>query len=92
MPAAIEIRDLRKSYRVAAPGRRSLRSRLLRPVDMGRARRLQVLDGISFSVERGEMFALAGRNGCGKSTLLRMIASIYEPDSGSSSEWASIQS
>jgi ABC-type polysaccharide/polyol phosphate transport system ATPase subunit len=83
MPAAIEIRDLRKSYRVAAPGRRSLRSRLLRPVDMGRARRLQVLDGISFSVERGEMFALAGRNGCGKSTLLRMIASIYEPDSGS---------
>jgi ABC-type polysaccharide/polyol phosphate transport system ATPase subunit len=83
MPPAIEIRDLRKSYRVAAPGRRSLRSRLLRPVDMGRARRLQVLDGISFSVEGGEMFALLGRNGSGKSTLLRMIASIYEPDSGS---------
>jgi len=81
--AAIDIRNLRKSYRVPAPGRRTLRSRLLHPVDMARARRLQVLNGISFEVERGEMFALLGRNGCGKSTLLRMIASIYQPDSGS---------
>ena len=82
-PAAIEIRDVRKSYRVAAPGRRSLKSRLLHPVDLARTRRLQVLDGVSFDVKAGEMFALLGRNGCGKSTLLRMIASIYSPDGGS---------
>jgi ABC-type polysaccharide/polyol phosphate transport system ATPase subunit len=80
---AIEVRDLSKSYRVAAPGARSLKSRLIHPVDMTRARTLEVLDGISFDVRRGEMFALLGRNGCGKSTLLRMIASIYQPDSGS---------
>ncbi len=80
---AIEVRDLSKSYRVPTAGARGLRSRLLHPVDMGRAHRLQVLDGITFSVYRGEMFALLGRNGCGKSTLLRMIASIYGPDSGS---------
>jgi ABC-2 type transport system ATP-binding protein len=80
---AIEVRDLRKSYRVPAPGRRTLGSRLLHPVDRSRGRRLRVLEGISFEVERGEMFALLGRNGCGKSTLLRMIASIYQPDGGS---------
>jgi ABC-type polysaccharide/polyol phosphate transport system ATPase subunit len=78
----IEVRDVSKSYRVAAPGRRSRRSRLLHPVDLARNRRLQVLDGISFDVKAGEMFALLGRNGCGKSTLLRMIASIYSPDRG----------
>jgi ABC-type polysaccharide/polyol phosphate transport system ATPase subunit len=80
---AIDVRDLRKSYRVPQAGKRKLSSRLLRPVEMGRGRRLEVLKGVTFQVGRGEMFALLGRNGCGKSSLLRMIASIYEPDAGS---------
>jgi ABC-type polysaccharide/polyol phosphate transport system ATPase subunit len=80
---AIDVRDLRKSYRVPLAGRRSLRSRMLRPVEFGGGRRLEILKGISFDVKQGEMFALLGRNGCGKSSLLRMIASIYRPDSGS---------
>ena len=41
-----------------------------------------VLDGISFSVERGQTLGIMGRNGCGKSTLLKILSGIYQPDSG----------
>ncbi|WP_342641420.1 ABC transporter ATP-binding protein [Rhodoligotrophos ferricapiens] len=38
---------------------------------------------VSFSVAKGEFFSLLGPSGCGKTTLLRIIAGIYESDSGS---------
>lgn len=38
---------------------------------------------VSFSVRRGEIFALLGPSGCGKTTILRMIAGFVEPDEGS---------
>ncbi len=44
--------------------------------------RRPVLRDITFAVERGERLALIGPNGGGKSTLLKMIAGVYEPDSG----------
>jgi ABC-type polysaccharide/polyol phosphate transport system ATPase subunit len=42
----------------------------------------KVLDGVSFSVEKGECFAVLGRNGSGKSTLLRVASGIIRPDKG----------
>ena len=44
--------------------------------------RLSVLDGISFTQNKGEIIALIGKNGSGKSTLLRIIARIMKADSG----------
>ena len=39
-------------------------------------------DGVSFTVEPGEVFGLLGPNGAGKTTLIRMIMDIIRPDEG----------
>ncbi len=41
-----------------------------------------VLDGLSFSVGRGELFAIVGPSGTGKSVTLRHTVGLMEPDSG----------
>src|SRR5262245_32608001 len=40
------------------------------------------VDGVSFSVEHGEIFALLGPNGAGKSTLIRMLTTLIPATSG----------
>lgn len=42
-----------------------------------------VHDDISLTINRGEIFAIAGGNGCGKSTLLREIIGLLTPSGGS---------
>jgi ABC-2 type transport system ATP-binding protein len=41
------------------------------------------LDGVSFSVERGEIFGILGPNGAGKTTAVECMAGLRRPDSGS---------
>jgi ABC-type cobalamin/Fe3+-siderophores transport system ATPase subunit len=42
-----------------------------------------VVDGVSFSVEEGEIFAILGPNGAGKTTTVESIAGLRTPDAGS---------
>jgi len=42
----------------------------------------QALQGINFSLEKGELLGIIGENGSGKSTILRLIAGMLKPDRG----------
>ncbi len=42
----------------------------------------QALDGVSFTLEPGTVHALLGGNGSGKSTMIKVLAGVYQADSG----------
>ena len=78
---AIAVNNVSKTLRVPTRRVDTLRERLvagMRP----RTRPLEVLRDITFEVQPGEFFGIAGRNGSGKSTLLKLIAGIYRIDRG----------
>jgi len=43
---------------------------------------VKALDGISFSVDKGELFGIIGPDGAGKTSLLRILATLILPDAG----------
>src|SRR5437016_6887234 len=72
METLLTVRELRKTYRrgggVFSQGTKGVRC--------------TAVDGVSFSVSRGETFAVVGESGCGKTTLARMLLRLIEPDGG----------
>ncbi len=45
-------------------------------------KKLDVLKGVNFTVERGSIFALLGSNGAGKTTLIKILTTLLKSDSG----------
>lgn len=76
---AVAVRDLCKHYNVYdRPGHMLSEMLLRRP----RHHRVNALQGVSFSVSRGEILGIVGRNGAGKSTLLKLLTGVLKPSSG----------
>jgi oligopeptide/dipeptide ABC transporter ATP-binding protein len=71
--AALTVEDLTKLYPVYKRG-------LFRARETGMIR---AVDGVSFSVPRGETLGLVGESGCGKTTTARSILHLVKPTSGS---------
>ncbi|MEQ1463781.1 ATP-binding cassette domain-containing protein, partial [Salmonella enterica] len=55
---------------------------LNRVLDGSGRRVVHAVDGVSFSIERGETFSLVGESGCGKSTVARLVVGLYDPSGG----------
>jgi len=74
MTAFVEVRNLKKYFPVQ---KGLLETILARKIEYVRA-----VDDISFEVERGEIFGLAGESGSGKTTTGRLILRLVEPTEG----------
>jgi peptide/nickel transport system ATP-binding protein len=71
----VDVRNLRRAFDVSRPW-------LERRLAGEGARTLRAVDGVTFTIGRGETFAVVGESGCGKSTLARMVVGLLEPSAG----------
>ena len=64
----LEVRDLKQHF----------------PISTGWFRKtpLKAVDGVSFTIDKGETLGLVGESGCGKTTVGRTILHLYKPTSG----------
>ena len=70
---AVEVNNLRKEFVRRDAKRTNMRKR---------RKRVAALEGVTFTIERGECVAILGQNGSGKSTLVRLLSTLLLPDGG----------
>ena len=71
----LEVNDLQRHFDVSPPAL----ERVLR--NKGRVA-VKAVDGVSFTIRRGETFSLVGESGCGKTTVARCVVGLYRPSAG----------
>lgn len=67
--AVLEVKDLKVHFPVASG-------------IFSKKQVVKAVDGVTFTIHKGETFGLVGESGCGKSTTGRAIVKLYEPTSG----------
>ncbi|OUC08427.1 ABC transporter, partial [Litorilinea aerophila] len=64
MTPLLEVEDLRAYYRTEV---------------YGISRTVRAVDGVSFQLERNEIYGIAGESSCGKTTLIKVISGTIKP-------------
>lgn len=64
----IEVKDLKQYFNIST--------------SMFKSKPLKAVDGVSFSINKGETLGLVGESGCGKTTVGRTILHLYKPTGG----------
>ena len=64
----LEVKDLKEYFNIS--------------IGMFKSKPLKAVDGVSFSVNKGETLGLVGESGCGKTTVGRTILHLYKPTGG----------
>ena len=64
----LEVRDLKEYFNIN--------------VGLFKTKPLKAVDGVSFTINRGETLGLVGESGCGKTTVGRTILNLYKPTGG----------
>ena len=75
MDPLIRVEGLKKLFPV--------RKGLLSMIFSKKAEYVHAVDGVSFTISKGEIFGLAGESGCGKTTTGRLLLRLVEPTEGS---------
>jgi peptide/nickel transport system ATP-binding protein len=71
----LEVKDLARNFDVSRPW-------LNRVIEGAPRQILKAVDGVSFTINRGDTLSLVGESGCGKSTVARLICGLYTPTRG----------
>ena len=64
----LEVKDLKQHFNIS--------------MGMLKSKPLKAVDGVSFTINKGETLGLVGESGCGKTTVGRTILHLYKPTSG----------
>lgn len=80
---AISVENVEKSFKIYKDKGFTLKERILFFKSRNAYVKNNILRGISFDIEKGDILGIVGKNGSGKSTLLKLITKIIYPDSGS---------
>ncbi|MDC7676493.1 ABC transporter ATP-binding protein [Asticcacaulis machinosus] len=85
----IELTGVNLTYRIYSVRAQSLRNAIANVAVGGRLLKsgndivhVNALNGINFSLNEGDRLGIIGHNGAGKTTLLKVLARVYEPDTG----------
>ncbi|MWB77557.1 ATP-binding cassette domain-containing protein [Pseudooceanicola sp. 216_PA32_1] len=73
--AILEVDALERRFDVSAPW-------LNRVIERKPRRTLRAVDGVDFSIQRGQTLALVGESGCGKSTIAKLVTGLHPPSAG----------
>ena len=71
MSILVNVKDLKKEFKISKRQRK-----------IQQCRTNIALNGLSFEVNKGEIYALLGTNGAGKTTTLRILSTLLKPDDG----------